>query len=640
MSFFKHSDIIWDKSKEYHASSHFIYKKVSHSSSGEVFFCKLNKHHNPTLSFFEAAFARLFQLLTMPYLTPNIKLIKQDEAILGVASEDYAGVAYKRENKGARFFSLRCEGKKIEAQTREFNKGDNPIYFLNEFSSDFFSNLYKLTQANEDWEIDFEALASLLCSAYTLEEDDLHRGNLGFYVVERKGKKTVVFFKLDHDYMMAESILSQVRSRVMNWRYHDQAFKISAKDLLQFPKIEESKNYYWPTTKRYFGNNVDAKMYGDLEINEFSNIAKDPAFQKAKWRSLLKHVLISNVLIEKSLAEIINKNDPQERASIALLSQAMAARLSRLKAVLLSIPEFRVYLNEAQGKEDLIEEILFSIEDGHTMKKEIETALDKLSSLVTPQHINNGDTPLHVAIRLGDYRYHETWAYFKEFANQPNAEGLTPLDIAMQLAVKALESPQVVKSDVRSDPFFILHHLLSQGVKPTPFYSAQAVEYASLASLESYRFKTPYLNQAEEAKITEDFIAVLRDLGEDHSFSLKMKKEISIFCLRNFLANLADNQRETTVVALKKALNGSSEAPPRPELQYIRQLRSTLWIVRIVRGLFGLTSTQQEFNDVLNKFKKTLVVPVSFFVNPSQASRNKANTSSTIESNQKADKKL
>ena len=93
---------------------------------------------------------------------------------------------------------------------------DIPYYFFDKLPQGFFGQLLK-AEKNDVLVIDYASMASILASSYTLEEDDLHKGNFGFYLVQKDGKPQVVFFKIDHDLMFADSIMSFNSSRSAHW---------------------------------------------------------------------------------------------------------------------------------------------------------------------------------------------------------------------------------------------------------------------------------------------------------------------------------------------------------------------------------------------------------------------------------------
>nr|HAT8712754.1 hypothetical protein [Legionella jordanis] len=606
--FYKESDLIIDHALN--GSGHTILL-AKLRSSGRVVYFKLNKHNKAHLSLFEVSLSELQRLFIMPNLTPKYSLVKKNGHIIGLLSTAFCYSAAEKEGFTNPFCSIQYEHSNLTFDSDYSRTAEDiPIYFLNQFPPGFFAQLYKMAQEKNELVFDMDPLASVLCSSYSLEEDDLHKGNLGFYIVERQGIKTVVFFKIDHDLSMSDSIMSHYESRVVNWRHGENAFKISTRDLVHFPKLEDSKNHYWPTSKRYVVNPSDSKVYNNTDdIIAFCELANNEEFKKAKWRAWYKHVLIQSALIESRLGQVLDREDALERAQIALMTQASIARVSRLKAVLFSISSFREYLTQLTQfeRKTLIDEILHEVKEAERdiIGQELLEQMNQYSDLCQSE-FKNDDTPLHAAIRLGDYRYDQTWTYFKEFANAVNSEGEKPIDLALHAARMALANKGKHERDPRKNPFFIINDLLNHGVDKTTTYRQFKRDYPQ-ANLGSYRFPTDYLNRASKAKDAEELIKVFQSLGEDHCFSLKMQKEISVFCMRAFLAKREpDEQLRMDLEKLKIALNGTKTQPPRPELQFIRQLRSTLWIVRFIRGLLGGTSTKIELNQIIDDARKTI----------------------------------
>lgn len=70
-----------------------------------------------------------------------------------------------------------------------------PYYFLDKLPQGFFASLLRAEQDNV-FSIDYASLAQILAASYTLEEDDLHKGNFGLYFIEKEGKPHAVFLKL------------------------------------------------------------------------------------------------------------------------------------------------------------------------------------------------------------------------------------------------------------------------------------------------------------------------------------------------------------------------------------------------------------------------------------------------------------
>ena len=577
---------------------------------------KANKHNNARFSHLEVAFTDLLKSgFLAPNLTPAQFLVKNSEGVIvGLASEHCCYMAARREGLGT-FYALNVEHERkdpritvttIPAKASE----DIPIYFLNQFRPGYFEVLWKAHKEKKLF-FDMSSLASVLTSSYTLEEDDLHKGNLGFYLVKRNGRTTVVFFKIDNDLMMSDSVMSHYSSRVVNWRHGENAYDISQRDLIGFPKLLDSKNHYWPTSKRYIANPIDDKVYSSAaEIQAFIELGVDEEFKLAKWREFYRQILIPASVIEPSLINAFEKEDASDRAQRALLVNAAIARQARLRAVLFSIPEFRAYVRglDYSARESIRAEILDELtkKEKEALSFELSNAMVHYQLLCNPSYegaFDAGDTPLHVAIRLKDYRYQETWQAFSKFAEQTNSKGEKPLDLAVSMARKEKTYAHNI-TDIRQNPFLIVKSLLKEGVVRTTSYN-NLDEHKKLA-IKNCEFGSDYLEQTHQVQNGTGLIVLLRDIGEDYHYSLKMKKELTIAVMRNFIAMQRENPELNAILTeLKGALNGNEEKSPVPELQFIRQLRSSLWIVRIMRGLLGGTATQVALNELIdNELKR------------------------------------
>lgn len=594
-------------------NGHIVYKEARYPQgeglAAKKIIYKKNKHNNPEYSLFEHAFSGLASLFLAPKLTPKQSLVKNVAGdLVGLASEHASYNARLRERMG-QFYTI-AAGQNTNAclsLTAVDESKDAPIYFLNQFPQGFFSQLCRARKRGE-LHFDLRSLASVLTSSYSLEEDDLHKGNFGFYLVEKRGKKRLVFFKIDHDLMMVDSLMSHYGFRITNWHYGNSAFGITRTDLQHFPKLHHSRNYYWPATRLFLTNPFDSKTYSNsAEIKAFVRLAKSKAFQLEKWRQFYKHILIPPALIKQTLEQTFSTDSPADRANIALIMDAVLGRQAKLRAVLFSIPSFRHFLKglTPTAQRVLIRETLQGNEDG---REELMADMAHYRDLCqSPDGFVKGDTPLHVTIRLRDYRYQDSWKAFACFANQPNSKGERPMDLALAWAKNEIYSP-LGNPDPRKDPRLVVKSLLIDGAKKTGTFKLLSQE--EQASIENYAYKTDYLDAARE---TNNLVVLLQLVGEDHRYCLKMKKEIAIAVLREFLGKNPLAREPDYLLAFKAALNGRSARDAAPELQFIRQLRSRLWIVRTIRGLLGGTASQVEMNDLLDQRLKRLSPSYCFF---------------------------
>jgi len=552
---------------------------------------KMNKHGDFSFSRMEVAFSRIARLFLAPDLTPELHLVENDfNSTVGVTVQHLCYVIEKKEGLHHSFYTFKDP--KIDCKLTEFSTNDPtkiPYYFLEKLPQGFFARLIK------EIDLDYYSLASLMASCLTLEEDDLHRGNFGFYIVKKNGKPQVVFFKIDHDLMFVDSIMSFYTRRPFHLFHGPHAFDLHAEDLLSFINLKHSLNSYWPTKFGYIANPFGKKEYHSYaDIAAFSNLADNPKFINAKWRAFYKHILISRELIEQSLKECLDENDTCDRADIALIAQATISRVARLKAVLFSIKEFRDYVSGLSEEEN--NALFAEVNSQNTGNKKIST--QRNNSLVSYQdmcqagrEIDEGDTPLHLAIKFGEYRYEETLQNFAQFINTKNKAGKTPLDIALMRVGLA-------NLDVSQNPRFIMKHLLEHGAKETQ----DLKQFNKTEQVEALLMQNPYLEKLPAAKTYTQFKNILHNIGEDHRYCLKFKKNFAIECLEQWIKqNKKDPECARVLPKLQDEINGDASEELSAGLKYIRQLRSSLWIIRQLRGLYGKTSTLNKMNELIDQ---------------------------------------
>jgi hypothetical protein len=564
---------------------------------------KRNKFDKARYSRMEVAFSQLARLFLGTNLTSHQALVcNSSGSISGLAVEHLCYILNEKV-KGARTFYLlsnptkdcTCSLKQIDAIE------DIPYYFLDKLPRGFFAKLMAAA-ARGELTIDYSSLASILTSSYTLEEDDLHKGNFGFSLIQRDGKPEAIFFKIDHDLMFVDSVMSFCTRRPYHFFDGEHAFDITADDVLNFPSLKHSANSYWPTKKSKIFSPWDVKGYCDTtEVSAFSNLAQVPEFRHAKWLSFYKHILVPEQLLESTLSQCLDKSLNAGRAQSALLMQSTIARQAQLRAMLFSLKEFREFVGKLTAEEQgfLIDELLHHcpIELKKTCKEQIEAQLSSYKSSCERGVFEEGDTPVHVAIKLGDFRYQETMRMYGQCVNQKNASGKSPLDVAVELA----GTGENRSKDIRKDVQFTMNYLLSQNAQPTPSFT----EYNNKAHVEQYEFGTNYLQRAKQADSYQELKEVLRDVGEDYSFSLKYKKMLAVRCIEQFIEGQKNNPRlHNMLLQLNDEVNGCCSTEDAAGLKYIRQLRSRLWVVRQVRGLYGRSSTQEEINDLIHNALK------------------------------------
>lgn len=559
---------------------------------------KENKYGNPELSYFEAAFGELATLFIYPHLVPEQNLVEENGKIVGLVCRKLNQAIHERE-KVKDFYEIKVVADQINLEAISFTTDEEiPYHFLDHFEPGFFHHLLAAEQRGQ-LSFDYASLASVLAASYTLEEDDLHKGNFGFYIVKRDEKPCVVFFKIDHDMMMADSIMSRYSSRLLHWSLGDGAFNPMPEDLLHFPNISNASMGYW-VTRKGFSLFTGKKGYTDsAELEAFRSLAENAQFNEAKWMAFYKHTLIPIQLIKESLTKHYDITNPEQCAKVDLIVNSAVERQAKIRADLFSLPEFRQFvrnLNDQQIRQ-LSQEAACGIKlKAKTIKERIKNH-QKLCA-----HFKEGDTPLHAAIRLRDYRFQESWKSFSRYSHVENSLGETPLDTAVKMAQTEKES-RVLREDPRREPFYIIAHLVQCGVRKTAAFFDWPEHKAAMKK--DYLVEVGFLQRVKKKFNIDQFIQLLGELGSDPRFALKMKKEIAIEAFKKFLKDkkeaLPPKEYRVLIYELKIRLNGTPRIAPDARLQFIRQLRSQLWIVRFFRGLIGNTSTQIELNNLFDK---------------------------------------
>lgn len=573
---------------------------------------KENKHDNPEASVNEVSFSELARLFMLPHLTPKYHLVKdQNNSVTGVASEHIQrSIAQHSEISSNQYQKISWSQKNEQYQFEQVSvtKTDEiPYRFLDKLPRGFFAWLMN-ERAQGTLDVDMESVANLFAGKYTLEEDDLHKGNIGVYFIVKNNKKQAVFFSIDHDLMLSDSITSFTDSRVANWTYGETAFNITERDLRNFPDLKDSGNHYWPTRKRLRIHYDESKAYSKFEERAaFRQLKEDQEFNRYKWKRFLKHILIPEELMQNALSSHLDPDNPKDAAEIHLITQAMHERVIKLRAVLLSMPEFREYLNGEHSVEDinalqleLTKYMKEAFGNHHELHIRTQDEMNNRAALclnyANPRMtIPTGDTPLHTLIRLGEFRFDQSQKAFGNYLNKANANGELPIDVAAKMAESYEAGSE--KTDPGKDPLSIIKYLIGQGAEITPKVS-QVLAKKDI-NIEEYRFQSHYYDR--EVNDYSDLKALITEIGQDYHLSLKTKKIITANLITQHIKQLSQEELKQ----LRADLNGNDKQPIAPEFLFISQLRSSLWIVRIIRGLYGNSSTRMELNELIDSTEKS-----------------------------------
>ncbi len=591
-------------------SGHVVYKSAYANFLKKKIIVKKNKHGESKYSRFEVALTDIARLFSIPKLTASQYLVYQKQTLFGLGVEHIGYCAQYREGDNACFFTIDEQAccHPVSAKTSL-----PPVYFLDQFAHGFFAQLYQ-KELEGLLEFDWAALANMLATSYTLEEDDLHKGNIGFYIVQGAAKPRVVFFSIDHDLKLAGSIMSYYCPRIQNKHTIDGAYTITARDLLNFPYIQDSQNYYWPTRWRWLTSSFDHRVYlHGGELQAFAALADRDEFKYEKWLAFYKHVLIPPSRLRTAYLNSFNPDKPEDQALIDLFTDAIVERQAQMRAVLFSIPEFRHFLTQIKDTDKL--RILNEIEPEESEKRrEIKKQMETERVLLDTFNIT--DTPLHAAVRLGDYRYQSTWKYFKQFAQVRNENNETALDIAIQHAKK---TPPRRGLDIRRDFYAISRHLYRLDAGCNVANQAYVKQHSN--HIRGYLHYSSYVRDAGRADSIEALVDVLKKIGQEDSYCLKMKKQVAVLALGNFL-KARQKKPETERVSqsdlcrLFNAVNGFGDPTLHKPLQYIRQLRHSYWIIQKIRSLIGGSATQVRMSALIRAHLpwslKRLLAPTFF----------------------------
>jgi hypothetical protein len=464
----------------------------------------------------------------------------------------------------------------------------NAIQFLDHAPQNFFSNLIKLKNLRKI-EIDMDSLADILTVAYTLEEDDLHKGNIGYYVTQSaNGVPKFHFFKIDHDLLFSEKIMSHKGFfRSEQFFSSSKKWHITRSDLTRFPDIH-SGNHYWPTKLQWHKQllNLTKAYNSEHDRQTFIDLNEDTDFNFQKWKNFLKHTLLPTKLLVDSLKQELNGVDPDTMGTVSLIQRSTLARISELRTVLLTTPEFRTMLRTKKLQQEMLEysrqEITESARDlGYTatqishINQTIQTQFNEYLYIID----NDITNPIEIAIRTNSYRPYETPARFSHELKKSYTPTLldTSFKILLALLKTAPDNKKKIQyyADVIED--LLIHHA------PTKEHNIDTIQ-STIQELTS-------LSQIEPVNSLEEFYQSLSDLRDRDQASLKQDKVAAVKLLEK--ANLNQD-------ALTELQHQLSQRKPKSPLMFIKELRSELWLVRKFRGAYGSTTTSKQMHQLIH----------------------------------------
>ncbi len=473
--------------------------------------------------------------------------------------------------------------------------------FLDKLPQNFFAKL--LAEKNKgNISIDMDSLADVFSTAYGLEEDDLHKGNIGYYVTLENNKPCFHFFKIDHDLMFSDKMMSTRNARLANLTYTGNEFRINAADLKGFPDLQYSGNHYWPTKKAYFV--AGDKAYQSLEDRSaYQSLKNDPDFEVAKWQRFLKQAVIPIDLIGKGLKKTLDDapNKAEANSTLAMVKRATSSRFSELRVALIEVPEFRKFLlkNQLEAEHFILNELQqYAMSIGCT-QDEIdayqEEVKESLKAIVMASTVSTSQTALHSAVITQAYRCFETGKYFHSNLNNKDDQGLTALDWAITY--------YEIYSDNVSTPKMITEEQFEYNRRMRTYYADVLCDLARHQA--QYALKTPaeFAKLLAEAQQTcspslqpvvtslDEFKKELEHIRSQPRSTLKLDKVCALELLNR--AHLSKEE----LLQLKEELKPTE---PDGALKFIKELRCDIWIVKYIRGAYGTTTTSKEMLHCIN----------------------------------------
>lgn len=496
-------------------------------------------------------------------------------------------------------YQAKAENLEQEAAIARYDVGKG-IQFLNKMPQNFFARLMKQkNRGNVD--IDMDSLADVFTTAYGLEEDDLHKGNIGYYVTQEQGRPRFHFFKIDHDLMFSDKIMAARSARAANLRYSSDKFRITARDLIGFPDLQDSGNHYWPTKRAIFTSGSKA-YHNDEDRAAYKELKDDLEFQKAKWKRFLKQAVLPPGYLSRCLRQplLTANTDPEMESTLTIVQRANSSKIAELRTRLLSIPQFKEYLEEhfVEASQSIIDEIeeycikmMCTERERQQYKRE---TLNMLHSINEACQQYTPETALHAAIQTQSYRCFESAKYFKNILNNTDQEGKTPLDFAIARFHECEErlrthpkNPKAV--ELKQMQVYYADVILDLDQHQGKHHFSE-VEYsrvlATVKTTSSASILIPRINTLEDFKY---YLGVMRNSP------LQTLKQDKVYAVK--LLEKADLSEEE-LLQLKDELN--MKEPP-GHLKFIKELRSEIWIIKKIRGVYGETGTVSQMKTCIDQ---------------------------------------
>ena len=406
---------------------------------------------------------------TVPPMVPLIGKFKNNKnSILGLGSLDINKICEENTN------AVKIPEDFIKNYVKEENslQGKKACFF-SKLNEKFFTEI--IQKKSQQYEVDHDSLAEVLTGSYLLEEDDLHKDNIGIYfekIDDNDLKFKIKFFKIDHDLMFTESVLSHngVGRLEKKLAFKRNFFTIHPDDLLKFPNVRHTDQHHIVNRTRFIKRNLHKtknKSYTLIENYAFISLKDNADFKKAKWEHWVRQAYFSTDNIKKiledttSIEELTEETkNMMEQAKMETL-RAAVNRKRLLKLHLLSSPKIKA-------------EIL-KLNEFKEIKKDYKA-------------VKEGDTAIHVAVRTRTLFAHDLYHsgnanHFKSSpVNQKNSENKTALDVWFDTVISnanenksSSTSDNPIPTTPTANEYVMLFELLEHG--------ACYADYSSLENL-------------------------------------------------------------------------------------------------------------------------------------------------------------
>lgn len=146
-------------------------------------------------------------------------------------------------------------------------------------------------------------LAEILALSYFFEEDDLHKNNIGISTNGTVGKVVRVDFDMSAYSIVSDTKLRGPREYAYTSKTPEDAFKITSRDLNQFPKLIDADPGYYPTKSRFLSA---AHGYSAREMEAFSKLTFHPQFMERAYQTFMKIILMPDSAFESTVKSFIS----------------------------------------------------------------------------------------------------------------------------------------------------------------------------------------------------------------------------------------------------------------------------------------------------------------------------------------------